>query len=155
MRGTLLSCATLGSTDCHRAWERSALGRVFTTLGHVAIIMLFSKSNILMFLQGALAAVGQMALTNYIMQTLICVTIFLGFGFSLYGMLERHELYYIVFAIWIFQLIASPIWLYYFRFGPLEWLWRSLTYWQKQPFRRADAQTSPQMAERHAYRTGS
>jgi uncharacterized protein len=112
------------------------LGRVFTTFGHVAVIMLFIKSGILPFLQRALAAVGQMAFTNYIMQTIICNTIFLGFGFGLYGMLERYELYYIVFGIWILQLIWSPVWLHYFRFGPLEWGWRSLTYWEKQPFKK-------------------
>jgi uncharacterized protein len=123
------------------------VGRVFTTLGHIAVIMLFIKSGIAMFLQRSLAAVGQMALTNYIMQTLICNSLFLGFGFSLYGQLERHELYYIVFSVWIFQLIISPIWLQYFRFGPLEWIWRSLTYWQKQPFKKAAAQTNIRMAE--------
>lgn len=132
------------------AWDLTGitynLGRLFTTLGHIAVIMLFIKSGILMFLQRGLAAVGQMAFTNYIMQTLICNIIFLGFGFSLYGMLERYELYYIVFSVWIFQLIMSPIWLRYFRFGPLEWIWRSLTYWQKQPFRKADAQTGIRMA---------
>jgi len=122
------------------------VGRVFTTLGHVAVIMLFIRSGILMFLQRSLAAVGQMAFTNYIMQTLICNTIFLGFGFSLYGMLERHELYYIVASVWIFQLIVSSIWLNYFRFGPLEWMWRSLTYWQKQPFRKAEVRSGIQMA---------
>ena len=132
------------------------VGRVFTTLGHIALIILFIKSNILVLLQRALASVGQMALTNYIMQTLICGTIFLGFGFSLYGVLERHELYYIVFAVWIFQLIASPIWLHYFRFGPLEWLWRSLTYWQKQPFRRSHFVTSIETARQQVnYRTES
>lgn len=114
------------------------LGRVFTTLGHIGVIMLFIKSGILPFLQKSLAAVGQMAFTNYIMQTIICNTIFLGFGFSMYGKLQRYELYYIVVSIWIFQLIVSPIWLTYFRFGPMEWLWRSLTYWQRQPFRRLE-----------------
>jgi uncharacterized protein len=109
-------------------------GRVFTTIGHVALIMLFIKSGWLPFLQKSLAAVGQMAFTNYIMQTLICNTIFMGFGFGLYGQLERYELYYVVFGIWIFQTLVSPIWLKYFRFGPLEWVWRSLTYWKKQPF---------------------
>ncbi|HZB15028.1 MAG TPA: DUF418 domain-containing protein [Chryseolinea sp.] len=122
------------------------VGRVSTTLAHIAMIMLFIKSEILIFLQRALGAVGQMAFTNYIMQTLICNTIFLGFGFSLYGMLERHELYYVVVSVWIFQLIVSPIWLHYFRFGPLEWVWRSLTYWQRQPFKRENTRTTIQMA---------
>jgi uncharacterized protein len=114
------------------------LGRVFTTLGHIGLIMLFIKSGLLPFLQKSLAAVGQMAFSNYIMHSIICNTIFLGFGFSMYGKLQRYELYFIVFAIWIFQLIVSPIWLTYFRFGPLEWLWRSLTYWRRQPFRRTE-----------------
>ena len=92
-------------------------GRVFTTLGHIAVIMLFIKSGILPFLQKAFASVGQMAFTNYIMQTIICNTIFLGFGFGMYGMLQRYELYYIVFGIWIVQLILEsamaevfPVW---------------------------------------------
>ncbi len=112
------------------------VGRLFTTIGQVGLIMLFIKWGGLRFLQKALAAVGRMAFTNYIMQTLICITIFMGFGFGMYAQLQRYELYYVVFGVWIFQLILSPIWLTYFRFGPLEWAWRSLTYWQIQPFRR-------------------
>ncbi len=111
-------------------------GRIPTTCGHIAIIMLFVKSGILPFLQRAFAAVGQMAFTNYIMHSIICNIIFLGYGFAMYGKLQRYELYYIVISIWIFQLIFSPIWLKYFRFGPLEWMWRSLTYWKIQPFKK-------------------
>ena len=111
-------------------------GRIPTTCGHIALIMLFVKSGILPFLQKSLAAVGQMAFTNYIMHSIVCNIIFLGYGFSMYGKLQRYELYYIVASIWIFQLIVRPIWLKYFRFGPLEWVWRSLTYWQKQPFKK-------------------
>jgi uncharacterized protein len=112
------------------------LGRIPTACGHIAVIMLFVKSGFLPLLQKALAAVGQMAFTNYITQSIICNFIFLGYGFSMYGKLQRYELYYIVFSIWVFQLIVSPIWLKYFRFGPLEWLWRSLTYWKMQPMRK-------------------
>ncbi|WP_431121967.1 DUF418 domain-containing protein [Flagellimonas flava] len=111
------------------------LGRFFTTMGHVGLFMLFIKSGILGFLQKALAAVGKMALTNYLVHSIIAAFLFYGFGFSLFGQLERHELYYIVGGIWIFQLIYSPIWFKYFQFGPAEWLWRSLTYKQKQPFK--------------------
>jgi len=111
------------------------LGRLFTTIGHIGLFMLFIKSGILKFLQDALAAVGKMALTNYLMHTIICITFFLGFGFGMFGQLQRYELYFVVFAIWIFQLIYSPIWLKYFKYGPAEWLWRSLTYMKKQPFR--------------------
>jgi uncharacterized protein len=61
--------------------------------------------------------------------------VFTGAGLALFGHLERHELYYVVVAIWIAQLIWSPLWLRRFRFGPAEWAWRSLTYWKKQPMR--------------------
>lgn len=77
-----------------------------------------------------------MALTSYVAHTVICVLVFTGVGFALFGELQRFELYYVVFGIWVFQLIVSPIWLKYYRFGPLEWLWRSLTYKKRQPMRR-------------------
>jgi uncharacterized protein len=111
-------------------------GRIAMSFGHIGLVMIFCKLNILGFLRISLAAVGRMALTNYIMHSVICTFVFTGIGFSLFGKLQRHELYYVVLAIWIFQLIASPIWLKYFRFGPLEWLWRTLTYKKTQPFRR-------------------
>ena len=120
----------------HKSGMTYNLGRIPTTMGHIAVIMLFIKSAWLPLLQRALAAVGQMAFTNYITTSIICNFIFLGYGFAMFGKLQRHELYYIVAGIWMFQLIASPIWVTYFRFGPLEWAWRSLTYWQKQPFRK-------------------
>lgn len=86
----------------------------------------------------ALAAVGRMALTNYLMHTVICSTIFFGHAFKQYEHFDRATLMGIVFAIWIFQLIASPIWLRYFRFGPVEWIWRSATYLRWQPLSRRE-----------------
>lgn len=109
------------------------LGRLAVTAGHVGVVMLICKAGCCGRLTKTLAAVGRMALTNYIMQTLICVTVFSGFGFGLHGRLERYQLYYVVAAIWVAQLVISPIWLRFFQFGPLEWVWRSLTYWRIQP----------------------
>jgi uncharacterized protein len=106
------------------------LGRFFTAMGHIGLVMIFCKSGILKFLSTGLAAVGKTALTNYIMHTVVCNIVFLGFGFSMFGKLERHELYYVVFSIWIFQLIVSPLWLKKFNYGPLEWGWRYLIYKQ-------------------------
>ena len=105
------------------------------TLGHVGLIGLLYQASPLSAAMRNLGAVGQMALTNYLTQSLICMLLFTGAGLALYGQLERHELYYVVAAIWIVQLIWSPLWLRRFRFGPAEWLWRSLTYWQRQPMR--------------------
>lgn len=82
------------------------------------------------------APVGQLALTNYLMQSLICVFIFMGYGLGLEARLGPSQLMIIAFVIYIFQLIISHIWIKYFRFGPMEWLWRSLTYGKIQPFRK-------------------
>jgi uncharacterized protein len=109
--------------------------RLFVTLGHIGLIMLICKAGLLKWLTSRLAAVGRMALTNYLSQTIICTLLFYGYGFGLYGKLERHELFYVVLGIWAFQLTVSPIWLRHFRFGPFEWIWRSLTYQKRQPMR--------------------
>ena len=112
------------------------LGRVPMTLGHIGLIALLCRAPALSGITRTFAAAGQMALTNYLAQSVICLFIFTGAGLALYGELQRHELYYVVAAIWIVQLIWSPLWLKAFRFGPAEWLWRSLTYWRRQPMRR-------------------
>jgi uncharacterized protein len=98
--------------------------------------MLLYKSGLFKWLFAILRPVGQMAFTNYLMQSLMCALFFYGIGFGMYGKLARHEIYYVLAAVWAIQIIYSNIWLHYFRFGPLEWLWRSLTYWKKQPFRK-------------------
>ena len=63
------------------------------------------------------------------------ITLFYGYGFNLFGKLQRYQLLYVVLAVWAFLLLVSPIWLRHFRYGPMEWVWRSLTYWQKQPMK--------------------
>lgn len=111
-------------------------GRFFVAIGHIGLIMLFCKYPILNWLKTSLAAVGKMALTNYIMHSVICMFVFTGVGFGMFGKLERFELLYVVFSIWIFQMISSPIWLKYFQFGPLEWMWRNLSYQKRHPFKK-------------------
>jgi len=112
------------------------LGRVPVSIGHVGAIMLFCKLPILKWLKNSLAAVGKMALTHYVMHSVFAMFIFTGAGFGLFGTFQRFELLYIVFAIWIFQLILSPIWLKYYQYGPLEWIWRNLSYLKKHPFKK-------------------
>lgn len=111
------------------------LGRLAMTAGHLGVIMLVARSGVLQWLQRALAAVGRMAFTNYISHSIICAFVFYGFGAGLYGELSRHQLYYVVAAIWVFQLIVSPLWLRRYRFGPLEFAWRWLTYGSKPLWR--------------------
>jgi uncharacterized protein len=107
----------------------------FTAFGYIAVILLVIKSGALQSATRTLAYAGRMAFSNYILTSLICTTLFEGYGFGLFGKLQRYQLYGIVLVVWAVILIISPIWLRHFRFGPLEWAWRSLTYWKKQPFR--------------------
>jgi uncharacterized protein len=128
------------------AWTPYQPARIAVCLGHVAVLMMIMKAGALRWLTSALAAVGQMAFTNYVSQSVICSTLFYGYGFGLYAKLQRYQLYYVVLAIWIFQLVTSPIWLRHFRFGPLEWCWRSLTYWRRQPMRIERSQPDAEIA---------
>jgi uncharacterized protein len=114
------------------------LGGPLVALGHVGLIMLAFKAGILSGLRDRLAATGRMALSNYIAQTLICTTIFYGYGLGLYASFGRATLMLFVIGVWIVELIVSPLWLGSFRFGPLEWLWRTLTYGRRQPMRKRD-----------------
>ncbi|HSR68491.1 MAG TPA: DUF418 domain-containing protein [Acidobacteriota bacterium] len=109
-------------------------------LGHVGLVMLFCKSSLGQGLKDRLAAVGRMAFTNYLMHTVLCTTLFYGsYGLGLFASFSRTELWLVVLGVWILQLIYSPLWLKHFRFGPAEWLWRSLTYFKLQPMRKQSA----------------
>ena len=101
-------------------------------LAYIGIIMLLCKSSFVTQLQEWLAPVGRMAMTNYLMQSIIATFIFYGHGLGLYGTVGRAEQWLFILGIWVFQIITSRWWLKRFRFGPFEWLWRSLTYWRIQ-----------------------
>ena len=112
-------------------------GRLGMALGYIGLIVWLSQLGMLATIRQALAAVGRMALTNYLMQSLICALVFSGMGFALVGEFTRGWLYPIVLLIWVFQMWFSIWWLQRFKFGPIEWLWRSLTYGQFPDFRRS------------------
>ena len=112
--------------------------RVFVGMAHAAVVLLIVKAGALKWITRPLAAVGQTALSNYLGTTVICVLLFDGYGLGLFGKLQFYQLFYVVVGIWTLNLIVSLLWLKYFRFGPVEWVWRSLTYWEKQPMRRSE-----------------
>ncbi len=112
-------------------------GSLFVSAAYIGLLMLFARSRILPWLQNSLAAVGRTALTSYLLQTILATAIFYGHGLGLFGSVERVGQIGIVVAIWAFQLVVSPLWLRYYRFGPFEWLWRSLSYWRLQPMRKS------------------
>ena len=112
-------------------------GSVLMALGYIGLVMLWCLGDALPALRARLAAVGRTAFSCYISQSLICTLLFYGHGFGLYGKFGYAQQALVVFAIWALLLLVAPAWLKRYRFGPMEWLWRSLTYWQLQPMRRS------------------
>ena len=111
-------------------------GRAFRTLGIFGLLMLLHKTGIFKWFFKLMRPVGQMAFTNYLTQSIVAAIIFYGIGFGLYGHFERYQIYLVVLAIWVAQIIWSHIWLKYFQYGPFEWIWRQLTYWKRLPLKK-------------------
>jgi uncharacterized protein len=104
-------------------------GSLPVALGWIGLVMLLHRRL------GLLAAVGRTALSNYLLQSILCTLIFYGHGLGLFGSVERVGQVAIVAGVWIVQIVLSNLWLRRFRFGPAEWLWRSATYRRWQPMR--------------------
>jgi uncharacterized protein len=111
-------------------------GSLFTAFGWIGLVMAVWKSGALRRAVARLSAVGRMAFTCYILETIICTTIFYGHGLGLFGGVARVGQVLITVAIWAVLLVLAPWWLTRFRFGPLEWLWRTLTYGRVEPLSR-------------------
>ena len=109
-------------------------GNLFVALGWTALVMLLCQRA---WPLRSLSAVGRMALTNYLLQSVICTTIFYGHGFGLFGRVDRIGQLAIVIGIWTFQLLASRAWLGYFTVGPAEWLTRWLVFGRRPSFLRS------------------
>jgi uncharacterized protein len=111
------------------------VGRIAGALGNAALLLILLKAGIGKLLLGRVAAVGQMALSNYLLTSITMMTIYVWGPWHWYGYVEYYKIYYAVAGMWIFNMAFSTIWLRYFEFGPVEWVWRSLTYWKRQPMR--------------------
>ena len=109
---------------------------IFVSAAYIGILMLTIRSLPLRRITNVLASVGRMAFTNYLMQSVLCTLLFYGHGLGLYGRVERIWQPLIIVCVWALELAWSPLWLSRFRFGPVEWFWRSLTYGSLQPMRR-------------------
>ena len=108
-------------------------GSLLVSMAYACIIMIMVKQHVLMPLQKRLAMIGKTAFSNYIFHTLACSVLFYFAGYM--GQFERAEQLLTVFIIYGLQLILTPLWLKHYQYGPLEWLWRSLTYRQFQPMK--------------------
>ncbi len=113
--------------------------RILLVMGHASLLVLLHRSGKFAGLTARFQAVGQMAFTNYIAHTVICTLTFFGYGLGLYGKLPFWQTQVFALGVGVLALTWSPWWLARFRFGPLEWVWRSLTYLRLQPMRRQGA----------------
>lgn len=97
-------------------------------LGYSQLVVAMTRVRWFSLVTKGLANVGRMALTNYLLHTLIMTTLMYGYGFGLFASIEYPELFSLIGAVWIFNFLFSAVWLRYFAQGPMEWLWRRMTY---------------------------
>ncbi len=113
----------------------SSLGGTMMALGYLAWIVKGVQSTSTTSLLGRLAPAGRMALTNYLLQSLVCTWIFYGYGLGYFEQLPRAWQVPFVFGFFLLQVGLSQAWLSRFRMGPMEWLWRVATYLKLPPMR--------------------
>ncbi len=117
------------------AYTLSAIGSALMSLGYLAWIVYGLQSVRWASALAWLAPAGRMALTNYLLQSLVCTSLFYGYGLGYFEQLPRVWHVPLALALFTLQVLISRWWLQRFRFGPMEWAWRSLTYLKAQPMR--------------------
>lgn len=117
-------------------WLMKEFGSVIMTLGYVGLFLYLLSKGLFSLIAKFAAKVGQMALTNYICQSVIFALLFYGVGLGLYGSVSRLQLIPIILGVWAVQIAFSYLWLKYFLQGPLEWLWRSMSTLKLQTLRK-------------------
>lgn len=120
---------TMNYSMYHGRWFNH-LATPFIVLAYVLLANQLFQYETLRYLKQAIMNVGRMAFSNYILQSLICTSLFYGYGLGWFAEYDRLELMAIVVVILIVQLLLSTVWLRFFQFGPLEWVWRVLTYFR-------------------------
>jgi uncharacterized protein len=105
-------------------------------IANASAVLLIVKSGWLRGMTAALANVGRTAFSNYILTSLLCQVLFAWGPWKLYGALDYYQQIYAILGVWAVNLVVSALWLRAFTYGPLEWMWRSLVYWRRQPMRR-------------------
>ena len=124
------------------------IGMAATVPFRPVMVLAYAALIILVFRGGGplverIAAAGRAAFTNYLGTSILMTTFFYGYGLGFYGTMSRIELWIVVVAMWALMLLWSKPWLERFRYGPLEWLWRSLARLKPQPMRRRAAEFAP------------
>ena len=120
-------------TAAHACAQQDYVGRYDIYNGYAALIALAVESPYLGRWMQVFAPKGRTAFSNYILQSLIFGWIFFGYGLGQFNRVSMRSAFLLGSAVYVAQIIASILWLRWFRFGPLEWVWRSLTYGWRQP----------------------
>ncbi len=115
----------------------SALPKLATTLGLALLLGLWGQ-RVSGWLAQRISAAGRAAFTNYLGTSVLMLLVFHPWAGGLWGDLNRPQLYLVVLATWVVMLLWSKPWLDRFHYGPLEWLWRCLTYWRLFPLLRIE-----------------
>ena len=110
------------------------LGNLPASLGYVSVVILMLHSVSPLNKVRVLAPFGRMALTNYLMQSLVASSFFFGYGLGQWGISRIDQMLFVV-VLALLQIVFSHVWLSHFRYGPMEWLWRAVTYWTIPPMR--------------------
>jgi uncharacterized protein len=118
------------------------IGSFFLALGYIALANIWFKSDYANKAKLRIKAMGQMAFTNYLLQSIIATSVFYGFGFGLFGELSRFEMLMVAASIVLLQFVYSAMWLSKFKMGPLEWVFRMLTYFNLPALVRRDESIS-------------
>jgi len=116
-----------------------AFGVPAFALAIIALVTTLWQSETFQRVLSVLAPVGRMALTNYLFQTVVCVTLFYGFGLGWYGTFGATKATLTTLGIFAVQIVLSTLWLRFFAYGPMEWIWRQLTYRKRLALRRETA----------------
>jgi uncharacterized protein len=127
------------SADAALIWRQfNYVGSFLVAGGYVGAVVLYVRRRPDGPLTRAFAAVGRTAFTNYLLQTVVATSVFYGHGLGLFGSVSRVEALAMVLVFWPVQVGLSVLWLRAFRFGPVEWVWRTLTYGERQPLWRRE-----------------
>ncbi len=123
-----------GTEGWQLASGMQALGNLPASIGYVSLVILMLYSASPLNKVSVLAPFGRMALTNYLMQSLVASVFFFGYGFGNWGISRVDQMLFVA-VLAAVQIVFSHLWLSRFRYGPMEWLWRAVTYWQIPPMR--------------------
>jgi uncharacterized protein len=116
--------------------------RAFAAVGYASLVIFFIHAGLFKIVWRAFAKVGRLALSNYLLQSIICTLFFTGFGTGYFARLTQLQLYLFVLQLCAVQIVLSAIWLRFYSIGPAEWLWHCLMYGKRLPIKKKNSSTA-------------